>query len=247
MGYTPSEIYYMDSSLYHYAYIDTDEPYDAVDWAINDADSDRSHKITTWGDGVKTRAWFYPDVSDCPGHIKGKKYRITAKVWYRNDDGNGWSDWESRDSTVFQSISTTEVEDPPKRMRNIYGYSELTRQYYTGDAIKIDCWANAYNPFETNIRAWSRFKHSLTGRNTKEKDDPIGINGLEPKRIGGEYGSYSHSDTLTHININLRGNSYDSGAYVRLVVQGNGGEDHYLVDNFETFNFKDKPYDAPDE
>lgn len=244
--YTPPETY--TGLFYPYAYVDTDKPFDAVDWSIGDPDDgdNLSGRKSISGDGVTTRAYFFPDVSDCPGHIKGKKYRVAARVWYTDDDGNGWSDYETRDFTVFKSMFTTEVEDPPKIARNVYGYSELTRQYYTGSAIKIDCYVYAYNPFETRIYAWSRFKHSLTGRHTIERDHP-NPNGVEPQRIGGKYGSYSHQDTLTHKNINLeRGGSYKSGAYVRLIVQSRA-EDHYLIENTGVeFNKNDKPYDAPD-
>ena len=129
-------------------------------------------------------------------------------------------------------------------MQSIYGYSELTRQYYTGSAIAIDCSVYTYNPYETRRYAWSRFKHSLTGKPTIERDHP-NPNGEEPQRIGGEYGSYSHFDTLPHYDINLQFNSYNSGAYVRLIVKG-AGENHYLVENSESFDSSDKPYDAGD-
>ena len=245
--YTPTETY--TGLFYPYAYVDTDKPYDVIDWRIySDPDDISSARYITGtiGDGVATRAYFYPDEADCPGHIKGKKYRVSAKVWYYDEDGSSWSDYEYGDFTVFASKFTAEVQTPPKRLRSIYGYSELTRQYYTGDAIKIDCYVSASNPHETDRRAWSRFKHSLTGRNTIERDHPIGFQGILPQRIGGEYGSYSHSDTLAHYNINLLNDSYTSGAYVRLVVQGGGGEDHYFVENSETFDSDDEPYDAPD-
>ncbi len=246
---TPSEAY-NDGYFYHHVHIETDKPFDGVDWFMGDPDDgdgyDLTWKSTTSGDGVTTRAWFYPNVSDIPGHIKGKKYRVAARAWYTDDNNDGWSVWESRDFTVFKSILAYEVEDPPKRVRSVSAYSKLTRQYYTGDAIKIDCYAYAYNPYETKIYAWSRFRHSLTGRLPIVRDHP-NPDGENPQRIGGKFGSYSHSDTLPHYNINLEGNSYNSDAYVRLVVIGNGGEDHYLIENPETFDKNDRPYDAPDD
>ncbi len=246
---TPSETY-NDGWFYHHVQIETDIAYDVVDWYIGDPDDgdDLQYVGETVGDGSATCAWFYPDVSDCPGHIKGKKYRVGAKVWHYDDEEEmGWSDWETRDFTVFQSISTTEVENPPKKMKSISGYSKLTRQYYTGSSIAIDCYVNAYNPNNSKRYAWSRFKHSLTGRRIIVRDHPIGRDGIEPQRIGGDFGSYSRSDTLSHSDVNLDiDGKYTSGAYVRLIVTGNG-EDNYLVVNTETFDSNDKPYDAPDE
>ena len=242
--YTPPETY--TGLFYPYAYVDTDIAYDTVYWYIGDPDApdDLQYVGETLGEGGATRAYLYPDGL---GHIKGKKYRVAAEAWYYNPDTKtSTKDYETRDFTVFKSMFTTEVEDPPKFAPNVYGYSELKRQYYTGDAIKIDCYVYAYNPFETRIYAWSRFRHSLTGKHTIERDYP-NPNGVEPQRIGGKYGSYSHSDTLTHDdNINLEERSYDSGAYVRLLVESRG-TDSYLIENFVTFDSDDEPYDAPDD
>ena len=244
----------MSSEIYDYgyiydsAYVETDIPYDSVDWFIghpDDGDANLSWVHTTQGDGVATRAWFTPSVS---GHIKGKKFRVAAKVFKNANDGSGygWTDWETRDFVVFQPIYTTEVETPPKKMKSISGYSELKRQYYTGSTIAIDCVVYAYNPNDSIRWAWSRFKHSLTGRDTIERDHP-GPNGEDAQRIGGDFGSYSHSDTLTHSDVNLEnGGTYTSGAYVRLIVSG-PGEDNYFVGHSETFTRDDKPYDAGDE
>ena len=241
-----SEIYNW-GYVYDYVTMETDEPYDVIDWYIGHPDDGHSLQYVgaTQGDGATTYAYFSPDVSDCPGHIKGKKYRVAAKVWWYDDDNNGWSDYEFRDFIVFKPIVKTEVEDPPKKARNVSACSYLYRQYYTGDAIKIDCYAWAYNPYETRIYAWSRFKHALTGKPTIERDHPH-PNGEDPQRIGGKYGQFSHPDTLTHTNIDLRGKRYESRAYVRLIVRG-GGEDHYLIRHSETFNSNDEPYDAGEE
>ncbi len=250
--YVLSEVYNNNGWFCHYAYVDTDKPFEVVDWYIGDPeDGDNFPYVgATQGDGVKTRAYFYPDVSDCPGHIKGKEYQIAAKVWYTDDDGNGSSDYDTRDFTVFRTISTYEVEDPPKKVSTVSGYAELTRQYYTGDAIKIDCYVFAYNNADNPrglTRAWSRFKHDLTGKQTIEREHPTGRFGIEPQPIGGEHGTYSRADILPHTDIDVRNNSYRSLAYVRLVVNSGGFEDNYFVGNPETFNHKDRPYDAPDD
>ena len=247
--YVPSETY-NNGYFYLFVYADTDKPFDVVDWYIADSDADLQYVGETLGDGVTTRAYFYPDVSDCPGHIKGREYRVAAKVWYYDDDDNSWSDYDSRDFTVFRSISTTEVEDPPKKARSTRGYSELTRQYYTGDAIKIDCYVYAYCSVENRnktIRAWSRFKHALTGKQAIVWDHPLERGGIVAQPIGGKHGSYSRSDTLPHFDINLEQRNYTSDAYVRLIVQSGGLEDHYLVTHSEDFTSDDEPYNAADE
>lgn len=76
--------------VFPFCFIETDNPYDVVDWYVGDPDAGDSLQYVgeTQGNGLNTYAWFYPDVSDCPGHIKGKKYRVAAKVWYTDDDGN---------------------------------------------------------------------------------------------------------------------------------------------------------------
>ena len=247
--YTLSETYNNNSGFYQVVSIETDIAYDTVYWYIGDPDApdDLQYVGETLGEDGATRAWFYPSVSDCPGHIKGKKYRVAAEAWYYNPDTKtSTKDYETRDFTVFKSMFTTEVEDPPKIAQNVYGYSELTRQYYTGDAIKIDCYVYAYNPDETRIHAWSRFKHFLTGKPTIERDHP-NPNGENPQRIGGKYGSYSHSDTLPHYDIDLQKRSYKSSAYVRLNVVSRA-TDIYFVGTLDVlFDSDDRPYDAPDD
>lgn len=90
-------------------------------------------------------------------------------------------------------------------------------------------------------KAWSRFKHALTGRHTIERDHPD-IDGKNAQPIG----VYSHSDTLSHYDIDLEDEEYTSKAYVRLIVVGRA-EDVYFVGNSEDFDSKDRAYDAPDE
>jgi len=96
-------------------------------------------------------------------------------------------------------------------------------------------------------KAWSRFKHALTGRQTIEREHPIGRFGVDPQPIGGEHGSYSRSDTLTHTEIDLTEESYTSDAYVKLIVNSGGFEDVYWVPNTEEFTSADEAYNAPDD
>ena len=232
------------AGFYSTHYVSTDKPIYHVSWCIN---GDLAGSKTFDAVAGPTSTYYDFNQADYPGHLKGQKYEVEVEVWEWDADNEVFRfDTETYTIYVFKPMFTTEVEEPPKLAPNVYGYSELTRQYYTGDAIKIDCSVYAYNPFETRIYAWSRFKHSLTGKHTIERDHP-NPNGVEPQRIGGKYGSYSHSDTLSHDdNINLDARSYKSGAYVRLLVESRG-TDNYFIDNFVTFDSDDEPYDAPDD
>ncbi len=127
------------------AYIETDIPYDTVYWYIGDPDDPDNLKYVgeTLGDGGATRAWFAPSVSDCPGHVKGRKYRIAAKAWYYNrDTKTSTSDYDSRDFTVYKPIYLYE----PGPNTGAYGSVEISRFYYDGSDIIMDASIYAYNP-----------------------------------------------------------------------------------------------------
>ena len=239
-----SEAYnYGDGNFYCYAVVETDVPIYQVSWSI---DNEVVYSETL--DSTTKFAYFYPNASDCPGHIKGDKYEVGVKVWEWDAEAEEFrSNSSSYNLTVFQPKFTTEVETPPKKHESVSGYSELTRQYYDGNNITIDCSVSASNSKGVRQTAYSRFKHSLTGHRTIERDHPLDADdNIEPQRIGPNFGSYSHSDSLKHRNVGpLKGQNLISGGYVRLVIGGFGGEDHYIVDNSVEFTSKDKPYDAP--
>ena len=147
--YTPSKT---DGWFYHYAYIETDKPFDGVDWFIGDPDDDLSWVSTTPGDGVKTRAWLYPSWVDFPGHIEGAKYRVAARPWYYDDDTNCWWDRASRDFTVFQA--KTDWKQEPRS--SVWCYSEISRHYYRPQRqdVRADYYAYAWNPLDKDeVRA----------------------------------------------------------------------------------------------
>ena len=163
--YTPSEAY-NNGYFYHYAYIDTDIAYDSVYWYIEDPDGNFQYVGETLGEGGNTRAYFYPDASDCPGNIKGKKHRIAAKAWYYNrETETSTSDYMERDFRVYQSktkiisgIKQTSWEKP--KVSGVYGYVELSRHYHDGRYIVVDGSVSAYNGTDKTCSAKSWFRHT---------------------------------------------------------------------------------------
>ena len=241
-----SEAYnYGDDNFYCYAVVETDVPIYHVSWSI---DNEVVYSETL--DSTTKFAYFYPNASDCPGHIKGDKYEVAVTVWEWDAEAEQFrSNSSGYDLTVFQPMFTSEVQVKPQKFESVSGYSELNRQYYDGSNITINCYVSASNSKGVDRRAYSRFKHNLTGRAEIVREKPLNAEGdIEPQRIGPNFGSYSHSDSLTHYNVgDLQDGDYTSDAYVRLVVQGIGGEDHYFVGNDETFGPGDKPFDAPND
>ena len=157
--YTPSEVY-DDDYFYYFGYVKTDKPYDIVYWYIgdpNDPDDNFQYLGETLGDGVKTRAWFYTDASDCPGHIKGDKYRIGALADYYDEETEmWWDDWESRDFTVYKPISLSETGEKT----GAYGYLEISKFYYDGSHIIMNSTIYAHNP-TNNPKAKDRDEYRL--------------------------------------------------------------------------------------
>lgn len=238
--YTPSEI---DSNgwLCPYAYIETDKPFDGVDWFIGDPNDDNlSWRSTTGGDGVNTRAWFYPDGSDCPGHIKGTKYRVAARPWYYDDDTNCWWDREFRDFRVFEAKSIDgikdEVEDDWEKpnVTGVYGYVELSRHYHDGSGIVMEGSVYARNGTEEDCTVRSIFRHTRMDAGGFKKQDPEdGPNNelppSEPLFAGQTYSDSANSSYL-RFPVPMGGvigdlDSYRLNAHVHLEVHGNGTTD----------------------
>lgn len=222
--------YGYSQGIWHLAYVETSEPYYMVQWYVDDV-----YKETDFGDDVKTGAYFWPYW--LPGDIRGETYTIKAEVFV-NNDADSPNDTDFYDLTVYAPIFTSTVETPPQKNPGVSGYAELTRQYYDGNNISIDCYVVASNPADTRCKAWSRFRHTLTGRVAIERDDPINADGITaPQPIG----YYSRSESLTHQSIGTidENQRLTSNAYIRLVVNGPGGEDHWFVGNTEVFTDDD--------
>ena len=223
------------------ASLTTDEAVDYIDWYIND-----NYEKTSMHSAGTTSVYVY--LTTLTGDIKGEKYDIKAIAWFSDIENNTFvSDTEIDTIYVFQPKFTSEVESTPKLFESVSGYSELTRQYFDGNNIAIDYYLSAHNSMGVDRRVYSRCRHVLTGRGAKEKEHPKNEDGqVEAKRIGPNFGSYSHSDSITHYGVNPNMQSYVSSAYVRLVVSGPNGTDHYFIENDVTFDSRDKPFDAPE-
>ena len=128
-----------------------------------------------------------------------------------------------------------------------FGKAELTRQYYDGLNIAIDCKAYASRYILPRRTAYSRFAHALTGRPTIQRDHPWDPENKRviPHEIGHERTPYSHSDSLVHYNIGPINRLYKSQAYVRTVISG-GDEDDFFINNTEDFTPMDEPFNAHD-
>lgn len=216
--------------IWHKAFVETSEPYYIVQWYVNDV-----FREMDFGDGVKTGAYFWPYW--IPGAIRGETYTIKAEVFV-NNDADSSNDTDSYELVVYAPMFTRTVETPPQKNPSVSGYAELKRQYYDGNNISIDCYVVASNSTNTRCTAWSRFRHTLTGRAPIVKDDPIDADGnIVPQRIG----YYSRSETLTHPDIGTidENQRLTSTAYIRLVVHGPGGEDHWFIENTEEFTDDD--------
>ena len=250
---TPSET---DNNgyFYHVVSIETDKPFDAVDWSIGDSDSvwNLSYRSTIWGDGVKTRAWFYPDGTDCPGDIKGTKYRVGARVWYTDDDGNSWADYETRVFKVYSPIIDSGIKKTTKegaeiagilRVTGANGHAELSRHYFNGSFIGISGYISAYNGTDNVLTGSGRFRHALMNKpaDELEKDLPN-----DPIKSGKYYGTYYTSDYGTFFeyptggNI-LRDDRWECEAYIRLVVSDGLVMDTWLATTTSTFTYEDNP------
>ncbi|RKU18954.1 hypothetical protein C6501_02010 [Candidatus Poribacteria bacterium] len=233
-----TEDYASGGYTYHSAYLKTDVPFYCVWWHV-----DGNFAGYTDGSNKKTEAWFSPYW--LTGSLKGVKHTIKAEVGWLEADGTSHFATDSYVLRLFEPKYTSEPEVPPKRNPSASGYSELTRQYYDGSNIVMEGSVSATNSKKgEGIWAYSRFGHILeeNGRviAAKERDDPLDADGnLDPQLINSGVGGYSHSDSLPLYVGSLAGREVDSIAYVRLVVGGFAGTDHYFIGNTETFTDAD--------
>lgn len=251
------------TSLYASAYIDFGNGSDAYAWLsadtdiygisfsvkqtypVDEADDDWIPAYSNmYATGTRTVS---VNLGTYDGSLKIAEYAVKAEVWFYDADGNptNVSDTDTCTFSLTKHIYTTEPEVTPKKNPSVSGYAQLSGQYYDGRNIVMSCYVYASNSKKTRVWASSRFRHVLTENGqtigVKERDDPLDDEGnLSAKRIGPNFGDYSNSDSLPlHVGTFDEDQVVDSDAYVRLVVSGNGGEDHYLIQNTETFTEDD--------
>ncbi len=202
----------------------------------------RNSNIPNLGNGVKTYASFNPYWLS--GTLKGTKYTIMAKALYIDDNGDLHSDTKTYDLTVYKPYidSGVKVKTWEKvRVTGVYGYAECTKHYYDGISIRFECRISASNSTEKNWNAHGRFQHYINGELQGSKDQPY-----KALPSGGYYGSYPGSFSYaipTESGRILKGDSYDSYAYIKLYVEGHDGlpfiQDSWDAGNTETFTHED--------
>lgn len=182
-----TEDYSWSGYTYHTAYLKTDVPYTAVDWYIGDW----QYQETDQGDGVTKEAYFSP-YDKIPGEIKGKKYEITAKVWFPNTH-----EVRSYKVRMFEPkiISGTKKPVVAKNLQGdgIYGYVELRRHYHDGSSIVVEAYLSARNKTKISVRASSWLRHTRfavdDGRTLWTTEDPGPSKDVPPGEIYSNSGS----------------------------------------------------------
>ena len=114
----------------------------------------------------------------------------------------------------------------------VSGKSILYRQYYDGVYITIDCSIYASNGSAIDRKAHGKFRHTIKGKPPVEKfqlEEPL----LKNNHI---YGPKSDSLRIFVGKIG-KDATYDSNAYVRLVVDGIAED--WFVENDEIFTHED--------
>ena len=104
---------------------------------------------------------------------------------------------------------------------NVYGYAELSRQYYSHPYVDMVCYVNAYNPGNENNytrTVYHKFIHQVTRPDNvvRSPDDGSAPTDLP---VGGTY-SASSPDLSVNIGPGDPGDEIESISYVRLVVTG---------------------------
>ncbi len=243
----PSEVYNNGYFYDTYAYIETDIAYDTVYWYIGIFDPDDDFEYVYVGEtlGVDgaTRAWFYPDASDCPGSIKGQKYSVAAKAWYFNrETKTSTSDWESRDFRVFESKSISGIKTPllPEKpnVTGVYGSVTLSRHYHDGSGIVMEGSVYAYNGTDEDCTVESWFRHTRMDAGGFQKQDPeFDDNQPPPSEPLNAGTTYSDSGDSSYLRFPVRdgdigpNDSYTLNAHVHLAVHGNGTTDVWHEEN----------------
>ncbi len=127
-------------------YVQTDEPYDRLNWAVYDVETEETRWVgSTEGDGVSTYQYF--SISDLSGEPKGKKYVIGVEAQkIKRIGGRDWMSFtiDTYNFRVFKV--TTAWNNGTGRNTGASGYATIYRHYHNGENIVMDSSAYAYNP-----------------------------------------------------------------------------------------------------
>jgi hypothetical protein len=132
-------------------YVQTDEPYDRLNWAVYDVETEETHWVgSTEGDGVSTYHYF--SISDLSGEPKGKKYVIGVIAYQKKRIGG--RDWMSFtiDTYNFRVFKvTTAWNNGTGQNTGAWGYVIIKKIYYDGRYIVMDSNAYARNPTDNSL------------------------------------------------------------------------------------------------
>ena len=129
-------------------YVETDEPYDRLNWAVYHVDTGETQWEvgSTEGDGVSTHHYF--SISGLlSGEPKGKKYVIGVTA-YKTEriDGRDWISFATDTCNLRVFKVTTAWNNGTGRNTGASGYATIYRHYHNGENIVMDSSAYAYNP-----------------------------------------------------------------------------------------------------
>ena len=197
-------------TIWHVAYLRTDEPYYSVTWYVNNVVSGYSY-----GGHVATEATFWPHW--LTGDISGANYVIKA-VACRMDKNPLSTDTDSYNLVVWKPKIRQGVE-----RIDVYGYSELTKQYYDNGVITTSQYVHARGGSRGGDLFW-RFIHKVIDPNgqlvdelKEEYKDENGVPALYKLAPGA---SYTSPTVDLSIPIGVRKGEFTSKAYVNLYVEG---------------------------
>ncbi len=184
-----------------------DEDIDFVEWSINrdphDPDSEYEKLFTSSHSdrSIEVYLGFFP------GHIKGKKYRIKAVAWFRNEDNTFTTNTDTVPNTVYQPITTSGIlkteEDGGKdgkfRVTGAYGYAAIYRQYFDGLVFGMSGSAYASNGTQHTLSAVAWFRHrEYTGEDGAVLDEKLDNKSSKEIKPGQSYNVLSNPMILEY-------------------------------------------------
>lgn len=171
----------------HSVTVTTNNPYYVVEWYINNVYQGCTPGGYEGDENGPTTATF--SFSGLTGNITGTKYAVKAVASDQENHRVSASDTRSYRLTVWKPYA----EYSKSQLMSVYGYREITKQYYSPPSIIAECTAYAYNPLEdgpgTHRSGWIDFYHEVTGPGVDEAVDVQSPPGEFPQQ--GTYGSYS--------------------------------------------------------
>ena len=242
-GYNGSNIDYYYGYPYFTFYVRTNEPYGGLIWSV-----DGGPKKATLGDGKKKDHYF--SFSNFSGSLKGNTYKIEVSAYGLDPNGHFVVPTDNMDTTTYdftlyepiiETQTSREKSGLSKGDPHVYGNVRLWRQYFDGSVISIDCSAYAHNSSDNSdsVEAYGVFRHTILNKPFDERETFMPALEFSPGESYGPYVSGSLSFPCTHI---IKGDRWDSDAYIRLKIKGELPDDYY-IGNVITFTDEDNPTD----